>query len=364
MGKVILWGTGTMAQKLLSVIEDTIVLVVDNDKKKWGTIWNGYIVNNPSSIVDLNNNFDKIIIGTVSWRAIREQILKEFSIESYRVENIYYSQRKKMLNYYKQKKEEDKEKYISYLEKNPLDIFNGDFTLKYMHLDPEIYFDQKNFLFYVYYNNKKMYFSSDFFSRERIKRYYASLLMEQDTMSPHKYQTNLFHVCKHDVVLDAGVAEGNFALDIVDLVDKLYLVECNKEWIKALKCTFEPYKDKVEIIEGMLGNGQHGTIRIDDIVKNSNIDFIKMDIEGSEYEALLGAKNTLKQNDIKWDICVYHNIEDEKRIKKILEEFEYETEVSDGYMVFMTDKDWEKGADTPKFVRGLIRGRRKDKIIC
>ncbi len=35
--------------------------------------------------------------------------------------------------------------------------------------------------------------------------------------------------------------------------------------------------------------------RIDDIVAGRRIDFIKMDIEGSEYKALLGAAETLKQ---------------------------------------------------------------------
>ncbi len=35
--------------------------------------------------------------------------------------------------------------------------------------------------------------------------------------------------------------------------------------------------------------------RIDDIVAGRRIDFIKMDIEGSEYKALLGATETLKQ---------------------------------------------------------------------
>lgn len=342
MKKVILWGTGMIASKLLSVIEDIIILVVDNDKKKWGMIWNGYIVNNPSAIVNLYDDFDRIIIATVDWRTIREQILREFGIASSRIDNMYYCQKERLLCYYKQKREADKEKYISYLVKNPLDVFNDNFVLKYININPEIYFDQKNALFYIYYNNKRMYFSSKFSSKEQIKRYYFHLLIEQDIASPHKYQTDRFHVCEHDIVLDAGVAEGNFELDIIDLVDKLYLVECDDDWIKALECTFEPYKDKVEIIKGMLGNGEQGSIKIDDIIKDKKIDFIKMDIEGTEWEALCGAKQSLKQNDIKLNVCVYHNVNDEKKIKKLLEELEYETEVSDGYMVFLTTQCLEK----------------------
>ena len=53
-------------------------------------------------------------------------------------------------------------------------------------------------------------------------------------MSPHCYkiQTEEF-IGK--TVFDCGVAEGNFALDIIDFVEKIYLVECDKGWLKALK---------------------------------------------------------------------------------------------------------------------------------
>ena len=43
MEKIILWGTGEIATRLLPIITDSIILVVDNDKTKWETIWNGYV---------------------------------------------------------------------------------------------------------------------------------------------------------------------------------------------------------------------------------------------------------------------------------------------------------------------------------
>lgn len=360
MLKIILWGTGKVGAKLIKAVDDEIVLVVDNDEKKWGSLWNGYVVNSPQCLNGYNNYYDKIVIAVADWKSVREQIIQYFNIATSSIENMYYRQKAMLLKYYEDYEEHDKRKYILYLQKNPLEVFNDEFTKKYVNLDFEVYYDSQNALHYLIYNGKKMYFPSRFSTKEQVKKYCHALIMEQDPVSPHRYQTDAFHVSRHDIVLDAGVAEGNFALDIIDLVDKLYLVECDEEWIEALKCTFAPYKDKVEIIQEILGDGHEGSKTIDEIVGNRKIDFIKMDIEGAELKALRGAEQSLKQNDVKLAVCVYHNVDDEKNVKMYLDEIGYETEVSDGYMVFITEQFYESEVKVPKFVRGLVRGKRKE----
>lgn len=55
---------------------------------------------------------------------------------------------------------------------------------------------------------------------------------------------------------------------------------------------------------------------IDEFVKQNNIEkvsFIKADIEGSERDMLLGAKNTIKRFSPKLSICTYH-LEDDKQV--------------------------------------------------
>jgi len=62
-------------------------------------------------------------------------------------------------------------------------------------------------------------------------------------------------------------------------------------------------------------------INIDKICKNEDITMIKMDIEGSEYEALIGSRNTILRNNPKLAICVYHLASDLWKIPILIKAF-------------------------------------------
>ena len=49
---------------------------------------------------------------------------------------------------------------------------------------------------------------------------------------------------------------------------------------------------------------------IDDICAGDTVTFIKMDIEGSELNALQGAINTIRRDRPRLAICIYHSLED------------------------------------------------------
>ncbi|MGB9878164.1 MAG: FkbM family methyltransferase, partial [bacterium] len=62
-------------------------------------------------------------------------------------------------------------------------------------------------------------------------------------------------------------------------------------------------------------------MRIDTIVEElglGRVDFIKMDIEGAEVDALLGAERTITQFKPKLAICTYHRPTDPMEIRQIL----------------------------------------------
>lgn len=57
-----------------------------------------------------------------------------------------------------------------------------------------------------------------------MEEYYRGISIEQDICSPHRYFTDDFSVPNNAVVIDAGVAEGNFSLSIIEHVKKyIYL---------------------------------------------------------------------------------------------------------------------------------------------
>lgn len=65
------------------------------------------------------------------------------------------------------------------------------------------------------------------------------------------------------------------------------------------------------------------TMSIDDFVEQeglSKVDFIKMDIEGAEANALIGAKKTIQKYKPKLAICVYHKKDDFYRIPTLIDQ--------------------------------------------
>lgn len=239
-----------------------------------------------------------------------------------------------------------------------VDAYNFDFVQEYMKRTPQSYgqiiFDEEAGMNYMLVDGKRVYYPSDYNS-QGVFWSYRFICIEQDKRSPHRYLDDTCKVNEGDVVIDAGVAEGNFSLAVVEKVKKLYLIECEHKWVEALKKTFEPWKDKVVIIEKMLGSVDDDThVSIDGLLMGEEVNFIKMDIEGAELDALEGAKNTLtKNNDLTLAVCAYHRHNAEREIRRIFTENKMEISNSQGYMFFKEDMDsWVYS----ELRRGLIRG--------
>lgn len=246
-----------------------------------------------------------------------------------------------------------------------LQMLNYDFVDKYKDMNVEINYDKHSSMYYINHFGHRMYFNKSLNSKKKVLRYYKSLVCEQDKQSPHRYLTPDFDLEPCDVVIDGGVAEGNFILDNLDKAKRFIGVECDQEWMEALKKTFEKEinEKKVILIPKMLGDSQNENMTsIDEIYKEyPEISFVKMDIEGSELNACKGGLQWLSENknNGRMVICTYHTPEAYDKLTEILQPL-CEVQHTDGYIILNSILGKPNGYFKPPYVRrGVIRAIRK-----
>jgi hypothetical protein len=243
---------------------------------------------------------------------------------------------------------------IEYFEKHDFSDFTYEFTKKYDAGDINVFYDASCNMCFVLHNEKKLFFPKDM-SIERIRECYNWLCLEQDAESPHRYETEEYRVKAGDIIADVGAAEGIWALDNVEVAGKIYIFEYQQGWIEALKNTFEPWKEKVSIIDKYVSNtnGIEKTT-LDSFFTEKTINFIKADIEGSEVALVEGSKTLFSKSDnLKLLLCTYHKENEAKELKEMLEKSGFTTEYSTGYMLFTFEKEFKE----PYIRRGLIRAK-------
>lgn len=221
-------------------------------------------------------------------------------------------------------------------------------------------FDHQNNLPFVVHNNKRLYFPRnwDLKKVESQYRYFIErenlLGGEYTTKAPHQYQTDSFKIESGDILLDVGSAEGLIALDAIEKAKKVILYESDPIWEPPLKATFEPYKNKVQIINKLVGDNDNATSttlqKTTQELKNETF-FVKMDIEGAEELVVKGNANFFKNNKIKIACCTYHKANHYEKLRELFENWGYSVTSSNGYMLCFIDDVF-----TPPFFRkGLIR---------
>lgn len=342
--KIVIWGMGNSMQDFLNkkglYKNDKIIAFVDNNQLLWGKSYGDIPILAPIELIDLE--YDSVIICIVEDADVKQQLIQELKIDKKKIKTIteinkYYTQ--KVIDNYKNNNDVEIQNIVKYYEKNGLSIFPN-YSPKSLH-EYEVFRDEEKHP-YVLFEGKRIYYPDRFpFGRKQNgKEYLPDIMYEQKEGSPHLYLENENIIFPGSVVVDAGTGEGNFAIRFIDRVSKMYLIESDPIWAKCLERTFYPFKDKVIICNKELSRyDSETTITLDSLLGNQKIDFLKMDIEGEEINALLGAKNTLQKCNTYCAICSYHRMNDEENIRFILENLGYLTQVSDGYMLFLYDEN-------------------------
>jgi FkbM family methyltransferase len=176
-------------------------------------------------------------------------------------------------------------------------------------------------------------------------------VFEPASKNPHAYEYGELRLMKGDVVIDAGACEGFFTRYALERGATVITIEPVKILAKALEktfsedikqgkvtifqtaigsCTHQGYlsTDNERIFESHLGNfgDEVNIIKLDDLI-TTKIDFIKMDIEGGEVDALYGAQNIIKRYKPRLSIAVYHKYENAQKI------IDYLHEICPGYNI-------------------------------
>lgn len=314
--KIILYGAGNGADwavKLLEKYKLYPIAIIDRDSKKIGGKYHQIPIVSLNSVIN-KYNLNDVNILICSPRFEREiflnlkKIFCEKNIYSFECA-LYYSFIENINDY---------KKYIKDNLKN-LDEFEEKLS------------DEKSK--YVFENVLK--------GRVSGKLKYFKKAFSEDQYFPE----GLIQLFESDVIVDVGAYSGDTIKDIIKrtngIFKKAYCMEPDKNCLYKLKKFLEENNvknvqiipkgawNKREKVQFLIESVEEGskilnfdecihedkniyeieTEKIDNII-SSQVTLIKMDIEGAELNALIGAKNTIKKYKPKLAISVYHKIED------------------------------------------------------
>lgn len=370
MKKVILFGIGDNGKRIIQAYikygaDFKIVAVADNKSEL--RMYEGIPVIRANAISDFT--YDEIWISTIYYKVIKRQLIEEMHIKPHTIRYIEFPMPFLEEHIYKKYKDEisgrkkcdnkEFQEVIDYISMNGVRMYCYPFFDEYMSKDVQVYFDSSNGLYYGIYAGHRMYLSKKYNTVEKAENYMRYLYLEQDENSPHNYFSGEFQIEAGDEGIDAGAAEGVFALSVIDKVQHIYLLEADADWVEALELTFRDYSTKVTIVNKYVSDrDDKGQITIDSLAENRKIDFIKMDIEGAEIKALAGANKTIDRYFPRMSVCTYHNAADNQMIGELLIKKGYSIRNSRGYVVCQGEWELDNPTDID-FRKALLWAERK-----
>ncbi len=155
---------------------------------------------------------------------------------------------------------------------------------------------------------------------------------------PAYFDDEVMSFSEGEVFVDCGAYNGDTVIDFAENLKrlgissygKIYAFEADPKNVDDMRRALSEFKNVEMINKGVYDHT--GTLcfdaesttgsrvsddgikidvtSIDEVVKDDNVTFIKMDIEGSELMALRGAEKTIRRCKPRLAICVYHRIED------------------------------------------------------
>lgn len=331
--KLVLFGASINAviNKERYLVNEDIYCLCDNDPKKWGTSFMGIGVVSAEKLAQERNEV-VVIITSKYYKEIYAQ-LKQLEFPYVYSEKILPFKVKHSYSVLCDSYKHITPNFIghnynignykggtAYKENIQIISQNAD---KIKEVQSFLYDEESRFIYGEYI--KKMKYN------------YVDYMELLDTGNQY-FPSDLFTYTDDEVFIDAGCCGAetsfDFAYEVNYKFKKVYAFEPDEIWFKRSVDAFEKnakMENRYEVYDIGLSNkngksrfsplgsanshiSETGEVevkvaRLDDIVKDK-VTFIKMDIEGSELDALNGAQRILKEDSPKLAISIYHKLED------------------------------------------------------
>ncbi|MBQ9487502.1 MAG: hypothetical protein IJU91_06870 [Selenomonadaceae bacterium] len=192
-------------------------------------------------------------------------LLMHLNVPLHKVRTYYWLLQQIMINKYENIADPVIQETLAYWKNHELTVFNQHLEGLGETLD-EVFIDEEIDLPYINFETiegkqRRMYYprnGSGQIQGADGKKYVRDILREQIPTSPHLYVKGTHTVEEGDVLIDAGVCEGNFSLRYADIVSKIYLFEPEKKWFEPLYYSFKDCWDKVEFIPKFVSESTRG----------------------------------------------------------------------------------------------------------
>ncbi|MFF2912218.1 FkbM family methyltransferase [Paenibacillus sp. NPDC057934] len=308
---IVLFGAGAWGVCCYSAIEKYFktVLFCDNNPDKWGTTLIGVPIISLDSLKNIYTESNIIITSLDYYDQILQQ-LTEHGMQDRVLQQLKGFTHLGFADYY-----------------NTVSKHKADFEKTYSLLaddySRQIFFNRINSC--ITANNK--------------------YLFPLRSNSPQYFEDGIVKLSGNEIFVDGGAYTGDTVEEFLQQTEgkfeKIYSfepedskhLEFHHKFSNNQKIELIPYglwKENDILKFDALDNGSSGVneeggieikvVSIDDTLKDTPVTFIKMDIEGSELEALEGAEQTIRRYKPKLAICIYHKPLDIVQIPLFLKE--------------------------------------------
>ncbi|PJI09846.1 MULTISPECIES: FkbM family methyltransferase [Clostridium] len=304
--KLVLFGASKFGEDFYKVLENQNVVkfFCDNDSKKWGEYINDVPIISPKQLKDMKSEV-KVLITSMYHDEIKLQL------EKMGIENINY-----------------------------IENINAIRFARFYRSSPLVMKDHINDIFKVLniledYNSKQIYMN---ILMHKLNLDFNLLYSVAECNENQYFDEEIIKLGNREIFIDAGAYVGDTMKSFIHKTkgkfDKIYSFEPDKKNYNRLLKNIKDskYSDKVvpvnggvydktttlsfyDGLEGASSISDQGVKKVnvyslDEYLKDTPVTFIKMDVEGSEYSAIMGAKKIITKLKPKLAICVYHKIED------------------------------------------------------